>query len=343
MTVQEISGSDYFHPVHVTYSEDEGRSWAEPTEISTLGRVHIKDDIYESVCDVVPDYHLNTGTVLAIGHNVFQKGERFLDSSGTFKKEDCDASLKRYSVYSVFKNGQWGVKKKLYYEEFDNLPSFVCGCTQKIILENGDILIPCSFAIERGLSPRSVTTLLCQFDGDEIMVKERGSIMSLPVRRGFGEPSLVKFDDLYYITLRAEDNHGHVSASMDGLNWGEPKKWQWDDGEEINMYSTQQHWLVHNEELYLVYNRKTEVNREVMRWRSPLFIAQVDVKNLRLKKDTEQIVFPLVGDGVNNAKEVPLMGNFHVTQVSPKKSIITVGEMCPYNEYRGDTLVAYIQ
>ena len=81
------------------------------------------------------------------------------------------------------------------------------------------------------------------------------------------------------------------------------------------MSTTQQHWLTHSEALFLVYTRKDPTNANVTRWRAPLWVAQVDPKTLRLIRATERVVLPLVGDGVNNADHVPMMGNFGVCNV----------------------------
>jgi hypothetical protein len=117
----------------------------------------------------------------------------------------------------------------------------------------------------------------------------------------------------------------------------------WDDGEPLVMSTTQQHWLVHSEALFLVYTRKDESNVNVIRWRSPLWLAQVDPRSLRLIRATEQVVLPLVGDGVNDPDRVALMGNFHTTNASRDESWVTVGEWQPKNGIRGDLLLARIR
>ena len=108
------------------------------------------------------------------------------------------------------------------------------------------------------------------------------------------------------------------------------------------MSTTQQHWLPHSEALWLVYTRKDVSNVKVIRWRSPLWMAQVDTKSLRLRRDTERVVLPLVGDGVNDPKRVALMGNFHTVNVGPVESWVTVGEWQPRNGIKGDLLLARI-
>ena len=84
-------------------------------------------------------------------------------------------------------------------------------------------------------------------------------------------------------------------------------------------------------------------NTGVTRWRSPLWIAQVDPATLKLIRATERVVIPLHGDGVNEPNLVPLMGNFHTTNASPDESWVTVGEWMPKNGARGNLTLAKIK
>jgi hypothetical protein len=108
------------------------------------------------------------------------------------------------------------------------------------------------------------------------------------------------------------------------------------------MSTTQQRWLTHSDSLFLVYTRKAETNRNVFRWRAPLFLAQVDLKKLTLIRRTETVVLPLIGDGINQAQHVARMGNFHVVNASARESWVTVGETLPNDGWKGDTLLARI-
>lgn len=146
-----------------------------------------------------------------------------------------------------------------------------------------------------------------------------------------------------YLTIRAEDERGYVSASDDGLNWQKQQPWSWDDGQTLAMSTTQQRWLVHSDALFLLYTRKDEQNAKVMRWRAPLFVAEVDRQSLRLIRDTEQVVLPLVGDGIRDPDHVALMGNFHTVAASPDESWVTVGENRRNDGWKGDTLLARIR
>ena len=161
--------------------------------------------------------------------------------------------------------------------------------------------------------------------------------------RGLLEPSVTEFRGRFFLTLRAEDNRGYVCASDDGLKWTPKQAWMWDDGEPLTLSTTQQHWLAHSDALWLVYTRKDPANVNVLRWRSPLFMAQVDTTTLRLLRESERVVLPLVGDGVKDPDRVAIMGNFHTTNVSPDESWVTVGEWQPKNGIKGDMLVARIR
>jgi hypothetical protein len=71
MTLQTIAGSDYFGPVHWMTSPDLGKTWTTPEPVPALGREKLPGGVEEGVCDVVPEWHPQTKTVLALSHNVF--------------------------------------------------------------------------------------------------------------------------------------------------------------------------------------------------------------------------------------------------------------------------------
>jgi hypothetical protein len=144
------------------------------------------------------------------------------------------------------------------------------------------------------------------------------------------------------MTIRAEDNRGYVTVSDDGLQWERIQPWSWDDGSPLTLSTTQQRWLAHSDGLWLVYTRKDPSNVNVMRWRAPLYVAQVDLKKLQLIRATERIVFPISADGVNSPKDVAHMGNFHVNAATRDFSLVTAGETIPAHGFRGDTLAARI-
>ena len=331
MTMQSISGSDVFGPVHWTTTDDLGKTWSAPQPIPGLGRRSIGNGWEEGVCDVVPEYHAKTASVLAIGHNVYYE-------DGILARPQ----RQRWPVYVVRSaGGDWSEPQKLEWNDPRGAAIYTCGCSQRVVLPSGDVLIPVSFGTEG--QPRSVTTFRCSFDGRTLAVLSIGNELKNNAGRGLLEPSLTRFHDRFYLTIRAEDGRGYVAVSDDGLKWSPSTPWRWDDGEPLDMSTTQQHWLPHSEALFLVYTRKAANNERVMRWRAPLFMSEVDEKNLRLIRASERIVLPLVGDGVKDPQHVARMGNFHTLAVTPSESWVTVGETLPEDDWRGDTLLARVE
>lgn len=334
MNLQEIGGSDYFGPVHCCESNDRGKTWTKPAPIPALDRDPVKGHpgLQAGVCDVTPQYHPQTGTILALGHVVFYRGPRFAKGD----------QLARYPVYAVRdKAGQWSERKILKWDDPRGSEIYTNNCGQRFVMPNGDIMM--SFTFGANKQPRMVAGVRCAFDGSELTIREVGPPLKNQVGRGLLEPSITRFGDRFFMTIRAEDGHGYVAVSPDGLNYKRQTAWAFDDGTPIGMSTTQQHWLTHSDGLFLVYTRKDQTNANVIRWRSPLWVAQVDPEKLCLIRETEQIVLPLVGDGVNDPNQVALMGNFAVTNVSPEESCITVGEWMPRNKAKGDVLLGRIK
>ena len=333
MTMQAITGSDVFHHIHWTESRDLGKAWSEPEPVPSLGRHTLPDGVEEGYCDVVPEYHPQTRSVLAMGHSVLYK------DGVLYRGKDHQ----RYPAYVVRSaDGEWSHVRRLEWDGPDTSSIYTCGCGQRVTLDNGNVLIPTSHGpVER--EDRAVRSLLCSFNGRRVSVMDTGDELRLPVKRGLLEPSMVHFRGRFFMTIRAEDDRGYVSVSDDGLHWEPIVPWRWDDGEPLTMSTTQQHWLAHSDGLFLVYTRKAEHNTNVMRWRAPLYLARVDVESLRLTRDTEMTVLPLIGDGVNDPDHVARMGNFHVTNASPSESWVTVGECLPKEDWKGDVLLARIR
>ncbi len=331
LTLQTIAGSDYFGPVHWMTSADLGRTWTDPLPVPPLGRVKLPDGSEEGVCDVVPQWHPPTKTVLALGHNVFYSGPRFSADQPP-----------RWPVYAVWRDGRWGPRRKFEWNDPRGAYIYTNNCGQRVVLPEGDILMAFSHGPEKR-EPRSVSGVIAAFDGETLAVKRVGEEITHDKGRGLLEPSITEFRGRYFLTIRAEDNRGYVAASENGLQWTPKQPWAWDDGEPLTLSTTQQHWLPHSDTLWLVYTRKDAGNVNVIRWRSPLWMAEVDTETLRLRRDTERVVLPLMGDGVKDPDRVALMGNFHTTNVGPAESWVTAGEWQPRNGIKGDLLLARIR
>lgn len=331
MTLQLIKGSDYFGPVHWTTSGDLGKTWSEFQPAPPLGWVKLDSGDNEAVCDVTPEYHAKTGSVLALGHNVFYKTKSFDRNQPA-----------RWPVYAVWKNGEWGPRKKLLWDDPRGSEIYSNNCGQRVMLPDGDVMMSFTFGVKG--KPRSVCGVLCSFDGSELVIKKTGPELTNPKGRGLLEPSLTRFQNRFYLTIRAEDGRGYVAVSDDGLNYEPKQAWAWEDGTPLEMSTTQQHWLTHSMGLFLVYTRKDSTNVNVPRWRAPLWVAQVDTKTLRLIRGTERVVLPLVGDGVNNAKQVAFMGNFGVnSNVSADDAWVTDGSWCPGDASKGELQLARVK
>ncbi len=335
MTMQEIAGSDYFGQVHWTLSKDLGKTWSKPSPIPALGRQPVEgrdDDLKAAVCDVTPQYHPQSRSVLALGHVVFYKGKYFARNE----------QLPRYPVYVTRdQHGAWSSRKILEWDDPRGSHIYTNNCGQRVVLPGGEVQM--SFTFGPQANNRMVAGVRATFDGSVLKVRQTGPPLHNPKGRGLLEPSVTKSGGKFWMTMRAEDGRGYVSASDDGLNWDEKKPWTWDDGSPVSMSTTQQHWLTHSDGLFLVYTRKDKSNANVIRWRSPLWVSRVDTEKKCLVKSSERVVLPLVGDGVKQPDHVALMGNFDVTNVSPHESWVTVGEWMPRRGYRGDVLLARIR
>ncbi len=334
MNLQPIGGSDYFGPVHWMETEDLGKTWTSPQKIPALNRDPVPghDKLQAGVCDVVPQYHPKTGKVISMGHVVFYDGPKF--SRGV--------QLARYPVYAVReKDGTWSERKILQWDDPRGSFIYTNNCGQRVTLPNGDIIM--SFTFGPTSKSRMVAGVRCTFDGEDLKITEVGPPLELNIGRGLLEPSVTRFDNEFYMTIRAEDGHGYVAVSDDGVNYAGKIAWAWDDGGEIKMSTTQQHWLTHSDGLFLVYTRKGKSNTNVIRWRSPLRMARVDPEKRCLIRGSERTVLPLVGDGIEDPDNVALMGNFAVTNVSQNESWVTVGEWMPKKGAKGDLLMGRIR
>lgn len=332
MATQRISGSDNFSDVHWAESHNGGRTWADPQPIPGFERRPIEGGLEEAVADTVPSYHPPTDTTVWIGWNVYYK-----DDELTMRNE------RRWPVYIVRRaDGGWTERARLAWDHPDAARIYGTNCSQRLTLEDGRLLIPMTFA-PYDREDRLVGTVLCEFDGERLKIVESGNSLHLAVKRGLLEPSITRFGDRFFMTIRAEDDRGYVSTSNDGLQWGPIEPWTFDDGEALTMSTTQQHWLEHSDGLCLVYTRRTAENAGVMRWRTPLFAAEVDPESLRLIRKTELVVLPMSEEDKRSQADAARLGNFHTVAVSPDESLVLAGEARPNQGWAGDTLQARVR
>jgi lysophospholipase L1-like esterase len=308
LTMQRLllTGSDVFYALNEVRSDNFGRKWSPLTEHGeTLGRRNESDGVIVAACDFTPKWHAKSGKLLGIGHTVRYRNNKVIADR---LRETC------YSVYDSVK-GTWTPWTTLAMPNEAKFENAGAGSVQRVDLPNGDILLPIYFR-SRNEKHYRVTVLRCTFDGKSLRYVDHGTELNLSVGRGLYEPSLTRFGSKYYLTMR-NDLAAYVSVSDDGRSCSEPRKWEWDQGGEIESYNTQQHWVSHSNALYLVYTRKAVHNDHVFRHRAPLWMAQVDPNRLVVNRKTERILVPALG---------ARLGNFGVVDVNANESWITVAE-----------------
>lgn len=316
LTLQKLLGrSDYFSGLSVMRTNDLGKTWSEPDLRPELEWIHDgKVDI--AVADVTPDWHSQSGKVLAVGAQV-----RY-NVDGHQLEDIKRANQTAYAVLDP-KTNQWTKWEQIKMPADEQFNYARSACSQFLVEKDGSVLLPFYIGIN-AKTPWSIIVAKFSFDGTHLKYQEHGNVMPLNAGRGFGEPSLIKFKDRYYITIRSNDR-AYVTSGSDGLNYDPPKAWNFDDGKELGSYNTQQHWMAHSDGLFLLYTRRGANNDHIVRHRAPLFIAQVDPAKLQVVRKTEQVLVPERG---------AMMGNFGATAVTPNESWAVVCEHFRKDEAR---------
>lgn len=322
-----LTGMDVGPQVYIK-TGDHGRTWSNPVMTQNWRKEEQEDHSFEEPWFGL-QFHRKTGVFVALGQTHFVRdgggnlfGPGVARDNYYFKNEGHYHSPKLNgrvvtSLWNPAKNDfePW-IPMDLPAEAGVGL--YYNGQIHE--QDDGTLLIP---GYDR--SPRTdgvedkytrVTVLRCSFDGRRLKYLDHGSVLTVDTERGLAEPSLVKFGGKFFLTIR-HNLRGYVAASEDGLNFGAPMPWRFDDGEELGNYNTQQKWLKHRDALYLIYNRRSELNNGVVRSRAPLFLAEVDPQTLRVKRHTERVLIP-----ENRAR----MGNFNVVNISENEAWITTGE-----------------
>lgn len=292
LTMQRLllTGSDIYLPVNEIFSEDLGQSWSAPRErADALGRRPDPGSGEVAIGDLCPKWHAASGKVLAIGQTFRYRDERHpvLDAP-------------KQIAYSSFDpvNRIWEPWATLAAPEGALSYQTGAGCAQRIDRPDGTILLPVYFK-ERGEKFSQVKVIRGRFDGRKLSWEAEGNVLSLNSERGLQEPSLTRFQGKYYLTIRHEHS-AYVSASADGLNFGPLREWTRDAGGPLGSYNTQAHWVTRPDKLYLAYTRRGANNDHVFRHRAPLFMAEVDPENARVKMATERVLIPERGARYGN-------------------------------------------
>ena len=305
-------GSHGYYDVYASSSTDRVH-WSSPAPIPSLKRRRNADGYHEVVGDLWPEFHAATGKVVATG-------KTFNFRNGT--EEDI---LREKVAYAVFdpNNSQWSDLQTMSMPSIDHTGRPIiapnAGCNQPVFKGDGSILLPVRY--QTGHDWRNYVSVVveCAFDGSRLSYGRHGTEHAHPVGRGLYEPSLIEFRGRYYLTLRS-DRDGFVTSGKDGIHFDEVVRWRFDDGEPLQSYNTQQHWIAGGGRLYLAYTRRRPDTGHIIRHRAPLYLAEVDPESLRVVRATEQILVP---------EEGRALGNSGVCRISDNESWVVVGEGAP--------------
>lgn len=310
MTIQKhLHADDFYSGMYAMYQTQPGGEWSQPVEIPELAWRKESKNVILSVCDATPAWHTKTNKLIVIGTQLRYStaGAHLYDRYRSYDAAYTvfDPETKKWTVWKLLANAP--TDKKFYL--------FAPGCSQFHVKDDGTILLPVyTTSAERKIY--TATVLKCSFDGTELKYLEHGDELKLETEKPLYEPSLVQFQNKYYLTLR-NVQRGYVTSSKDGLHFDALKPWTFDDGQDLGSYNTQQHWLSHSDGLFLVYTRRGANNDMVNRHRAPLFMAQVDPKKLQVIRKTEQTIIPNRG---------AQMGNFGCNAAGENESWVTVTE-----------------
>ena len=309
MSTLDLEGSDVFKGMFQIRSKNGGKTWTKPQKSEPLApRMETIAGVERPVAasDFWPKWHEKSGVLLGTGHTIVYTPDWKVDHPRP-----------RHTSYSVYdpKKEEWLPWMKMEMPESGAFANAGSGCVQRLDLEDGSILLPIYFSPPEKNS--RVAVCHCSFDGKTLRYQKMGNSLSVDDdSRGLHEPSLMEFGGKYFLTIR-NDLQGYVTTSDDGLHYEAIRPWIFDDGSPLGNYNTQQHWVRHSEALYLVYTRRGADNDHVFRHRAPLFMAKVDPKKLAVIRETEVALVPERG---------ARLGNFGVTEISPKETWVTVSE-----------------
>ncbi len=306
--------SDYFSGMSTMLYSSKLNQWSKPITPPELGWKKGAGGIDIAVADVTPVWHPQLQKVIAVGTQIrYSKEGHQLD-------DKTRSHQTAYAIYDpkVEKWTSWKVLQMPTDKKYD----YACSaCAQWVVEPDGTLLLP-FYHGPSSKTPFSVTVVRCTFDGTDIQFENEGNTLKLNKVRGLFEPSLIKFQNRYYLTLR-NDLKSYISTSKDGLHFQPIKAWTFDDGKDLGSYNTQQHWISHSAGLFLVYTRRGANNDHIVRHRAPLFMAQIDPQKLTVLRKTEQIIVP---------EEGALLGNFGAADINRNESWVTVGERRNYKK-----------
>ena len=317
-----LSGSDVFYGSYLSRSTDGGKTWQDPVEETSFP--DRKENGVRVHSSVSLKYNRTLGRWYGLGFESLFKN----DAEPFMRCVNGRPFRRPFSCTFDPAKGVYGNLKTLPFP-FPYAGAMPFG--QVAECENGDVIVPFYFTepgADRGVglaTPSHVVTVRYAADGDGFRVVKAGEPLRAPhLRRGFGEPSLVRTGGKYYFTLRS-DEAGYFAESDDGLVFAEPRLWTWNGIKPIGNRNTQQHWVSLKGRLYLAYTREGAANDHVFRNRAPIFLALFDAEKGCLVKETEMPIVPELG---------ARLGNFCVADAGEEQWLVTAEGMLPAGRER---------
>jgi len=315
--VSQLVGNDMGTP-HWIRTTDLGKHWTPPMESQNLLGVPHEDHWFEKP-HVNLFFHRRSGRLLGLGSTHFSRDE---GTHTGFKMEKID-SARQCPLPNRMVMTEWDFERKDFVPWWTvSLPDEfarwhrVAWPRAQYEFPDGSVLVPL-YLRETAVDPyTAVTVMRADITDSGFVCREIGNLLRMDTDRGLAEPSVVRFQDRFLLTIR-HDTRAYFAVSGDGLHYAELTPWLFDDGAELGNFNTQQHWLAHEDGLFLLYNRRSELNHGVFRCRAPLYIARVDLDRGCVIRDSERVVFPEKG---------ARMGNFDVANVTRDEAWVVTGE-----------------
>lgn len=316
---QHMDADDHYSALWYMYSDDLGATWRGPVAPPELGISHDEPGIHASFHDATPGWHAATRRLLVIGSKTsyHENGSHANDKPGRIRT--C------YTVYDAAAD-RWQPIADLDVPRGGRFDFSVSGSCQWLERRDGTVLVPVYYTIPAGRPGKGygVVVLECAFDGERLHYVRHGPEIVRDSAAGYTEASIIAWRGTYYLTLRGEvDSNGYVGTSADGLQFDAVRPWTFDDGQPLGSVNTQQHWLAHQDGLFLCYTRSGADNADIPRARAPLFIAQVDPEKLCVLRTSEKVLIPNRG---------LMLGNFGAGPISPAESWVTDAEFLWFSQ-----------
>ena len=250
----DVTGDDLFAGIMTAVSFDGGESFGEFKSVDVLSAIDTGERV-TVCCDGTPFYHKGKDKIILIG----QTAEYEKDGKKPTGKN-------RKTFYSVADSEGRSFSPVVLIDPPLGYIGVGCGSGQCVELPSGDVLVPVNL-IKSDSTDFDSAVIRYSFDGEKLTELEMGAPITVEGGRGLYEPSIICHGGEYYMTLR-NDFCGYVAGSSDGLNYTDLKVWRWDNGDILETYNTQQHWLKVGEKLALAYTRKGANNDHIPRHRA---------------------------------------------------------------------------